>query len=582
MTTLDELGKKLKLQQSSLNNNYLMTYENEIVSRWSGKCNIIVISDDVPLEMLSIFSERFPLSKVLVITYKKNINILNDSINNAKIIQFSSINELLEWSINLGSVDVIIEHSTNRKSHKLNLFKKLFLHLKENGLYFIEELHAKFITPLIDCEGDDILDFLNKISNLLISPKELKDLSDKTILGISEHVRKIAIIRKLAIVEKQGHTFKGLRSQSACDLIKAGSLPGTNVFYSNKINSFTSKCRSDGNIKKLLLSQHSPVFTVPPSYINKYEHACCTPGQIVYVGNYLLPDSFRMQYQKNLSNRHVRSLENHFYSLANPSATLDLDGDFFYLDSEYPSHFGHFTSEVVSRLWAWKQLKSDIGNLKVLLSVKKGAQLPSYARKILNSFGIVDEDIKVFDDVVRVRTLYTASPYYVIGGHVHPEIDKIWSAIREGVIGGESRIKGDRLFIARPVSGVRKCLNPERLEEKFLNAGFEFFSPENHSWEDQIKTFCQAKHIAGYSGSGLFNIMFCDNTKSLISMGADSYNSINDHLICSAKNIELDYIWSDSLIKHGKAWSLKAFMSDYNFNYERDEQYLDDALKNLT
>ena len=65
-------------------------------------------------------------------------------------------------------------------------------------------------------------------------------------------------------------------------------------------------------------------------------------------------------------------------------------------------------------------------------------------------------------------------------------------------------------------------------------------------------------------------------------MGADSYNSINDHLICSAKNIELDYIWSDSLIKHGKAWSLKAFMSDYNFNYERDEQYLDDALKNLT
>lgn len=73
MTTLDELGKKLKLQQSSLNNNYLMTYENEIVSRWSGKCNIIVISDDVPLEMLSIFSERFPLSKVLVITYKKTL-----------------------------------------------------------------------------------------------------------------------------------------------------------------------------------------------------------------------------------------------------------------------------------------------------------------------------------------------------------------------------------------------------------------------------------------------------------------------------------------------------------------------------
>lgn len=581
MTTLDELGKKLKLQQSSLNNNYLMTYENEIVSRWSGECDIVVISDDVPLEMLSIFSERFPLSKVLILTYKKNINILNDSINKAKIIQFPSINELLEWSINLGSVDVIIEHSSNRKSHKLNLFKKLFLHLKENGLYFIEELHAKFINSLIDCEGDDILDLLNKISHLSIASKEQKDGSDKTILGISEHVNKITTIRKLAIVEKQGHTFKGLRSQTACDLIKTGSLIGTNIFYSNSLNSFTSKNRSDGNIKKFVLSQHNPVFAIPPTYINKYEYACCAPGQVVYVGNYLLPDTFRMQYQKNLSNRHIRPLENHFYSLTDPSPTLDLDGDFLYLDSEYPSHFGHFTSEVVSRLWAWKQLKSDLVNLKVLLSVKKGTSIPSYAKKILNSFGIADEDIQVFDDVVRVRTLYTASPYYVIGGHVHPEIDKIWSTIREGVIGGESRIKGDRLFIARPVSGVRKCLNPEPLEKKFLDAGFEFFSPENYSWEDQVRTFCQAKYIAGYSGSGLFNTMFCDNTKHLISMGADSYNSINDHLICSAKNIDLDYIWSDSLVKHGKSWSLKAFMSDYNFNYERDEEYLDSVLKKL-
>lgn len=295
----------------------------------------------------------------------------------------------------------------------------------------------------------------------------------------------------------------------------------------------------------------------------------------------MLPDSFRMQHHKSLANRHIKSLGNYFYSIPNIEHSKRLEGQYLFLDSEYPRHFGHFTTEVVSRLWAWPELKAKHQDLKVLLSSAKGKSLPEYAKKILNSYGINDCDIETFDENVIVECVYTASPYYVIGSHVHPDITFVWDKISKGVEGGTPQIHGQKLFIARPVGGERKCLNPEKLEQFFQEAGFEFFHPENHSWEDQIKTFAQAKYIAGYAGSGMFNSMFCKDTSKIIIIGSDTYVTKNEHFICSIKDFELDYIWGNSLIKHGKSWSLSAFMSDYNFDYERDEIYLKEILENL-
>lgn len=581
MCTLDELGKNLKLPQSSDHNNYLNSYEKEINLRWEGKCNILIISNSNLDKISSILSERFPESNIVAVSYNKAITLTSSkSKGNIDIFNFNSLDELVQWSINIGSIDVIIEHCSNYKSHKLALFKELFYYLSHNGIYFIEELHAKFIPQLNDCDGDDIIDLLHLINNINISPANERSKLDGNLVSLSNHIESVTIKRKLAIVEKTGLTYRGLRTLQSFPLIETGSLKGQEILKSNIPDIFSSTSISNGNIKKLL-SRHPSTFKIPPSYINLYFNAYCSPGQLVTQGNYLLPDAFRMQHHLNLSNKNATNLSKNFYSLNVVNESKFLKGDYLYLDSEYPGHFGHFTSEVISRLWAWKKLRHSIPNLKVLLSVHKGKDLPAYAKVILNSFGISDKDIITFDSRIQVENLYTASPFYVIGSHIHPEINEVWDDIRNGVTGGESKITGDKLFIARPIKGGRKCLNPELLESMFKDFGFEFFNPENYSWEDQLKTFCQAKYIAGYSGSGLFNTMFCNKTKNLISIGSDSYTAINEHFFCSVKKINLDYIWGDSLIKHGSKWSPQAFMSDYNFNYERDQPYLQSILEKM-
>ncbi len=582
MQTLDELGLRLNLSQASNANNYLHSYEKEIDTRFDGKCRIVVLSNNSNrIKISNILSERFPDSNILVLSYIKDANtkpnLISEKINS---INFNSLQELLTWTKNIGKVDIIIEHCSNYKSHKIVLFKELFLYLRTNGVYFIEELHAKFIPQLNDCNGYDILETLFNICNLKISPTEIKNGSELFITSLSNHIDEITIKSKLAMVSKKGTTFRGLRSEQSSTAFECGALHGLNVLTSCTPETFQVKTSFSGNSQKLL-NRHRVEIKIPPSYINKYTNAVCFPGQVVYQNNYLLPDSFRMQHHPKLINKNIKHLDNYFYSLPHEENPEKLAGDYLYLDSEYPGHFGHFTSEVISRLWAWKKLKITIPHLKVLLSMPKGKGLPSFAKSIFNSFGIPDEDITLFHSSVCIKNLYTASPYYVIGSHVHPEMNEVWNSILKGVKGGETKIKGNKLFIARPVTGGRKCLNPDRMEEAFKKSGFEFFSPENYSWEDQVRTFCKAKYIAGYSGSGLFNTMFTDNTKRLISIGSDSYTAVNEHLFCAVKNIHLDYIWADSLIKHGGSWSVKAFMSDYEFNYERDEKHLADILKEL-
>lgn len=582
MHTLDELGIRLKLSQASTVNNYLNSYEKEIEARFDGKCKIVILSNNNnAIKLSNILSERFPKSSVLVLSYikdvKTNPNLISER---TKSINFNSLQELLTWTKNIGKVDIIIEHCSNFKSHKIALFKELFLYLGKSGVYFIEELHAKFIPQLNDCDGYDILETLFNICNLKISPTEIKNSSELFITSLSNHIDEITIKSKLALVSKKGTTFRGLRSEQSSTAFECGALDGMNIFTSSTPNILQVKTSFSGNSQKLL-NRHLVEIKIPPSYINKYTTAVCLPGQVVYQNNYLLPDSFRMQHHPKLMNKNIKFLDNYFYSLPYDENPEKLSGDYLYLDSEYPGHFGHFTSEVISRLWAWKKLKITVPNLKVLLSMPKGKDLPSFAKSIFNSFGILEEEIILFNTSVCVENLYTASSYYVIGSHVHPEMNEVWNSILKGIKGGKTKIKGNKLFIARPVTGGRKCLNPDRMEETFKKSGFEFFNPENHSWEDQISTFCQAKYIAGYSGSGLFNTMFTDNTKRLISIGSDSYTAVNEHLFCAVKNIHLDYIWADSLIKHGNSWSVRAFMSDYEFNYERDEKYLANILNNL-
>lgn len=579
MHSLDALGIELKLNQSSLKNDYLSFYEEKITARFNSSFRLLIVTNERPIETARMYATRFPFAEVVAISYGVSSHT-EFSIDNITYIQLKSFDDLIKKSSTLGYFNVIVEHSSNKKSHKIAILKSFYMYLREKGYFFIEELHAKFIPQLVDCAGDDVLDMLSKACNLKIADNQCRKEADRFLIALSDSCDSILIRGKMGVIDKSKPTLKGIRTDLAIDLISKGSLSGAVLLSDANNYQFEHKNPSRVNLAKNAW-RHPKSFTIQDSHITVFENVLCEPGQVVHKDGYLLHDSFRMQHHKKLANKNIQPLDNEFFLGSGADPVTHLDGQYLYLDSEYPCHFGHFTSEVISRLWAWDKLKNNHANLKVLIGLEKGKSLPGFVITILESFGISKSEMTTFDGCVSVGRLFTATPYYVIGDHINPDIKPVWRKIGKGVGRGASGIKGKRLFIARPAGGNRKCLNPDRLESIFKDYGFEFYNPENHTWADQVRTFSQAEVIAGYAGSGTFNTMFSDAVKKMFVIGSDSYTASNEHFICAIKEIELNYFWGDSLLSHENGWSHKAFMSDYNFNYARDEEALMKALSEL-
>ncbi|SDX72595.1 Protein of unknown function [Allochromatium warmingii] len=54
----------------------------------------------------------------------------------------------------------------------------------------------------------------------------------------------------------------------------------------------------------------------------------------------------------------------------------------------------------------------------------------------------------------------------------------------------------------------RDLMNREEVEKVFADGGFDIVSPEDLSFQDQLKVFASAKILAGEAGSGLHNVVF--------------------------------------------------------------------------
>lgn len=579
MSSLDSLGIEYNLKQSSLKDDYLSFYEREISYRLNDNFTLLIITNEKIEDVALVYSKKYPLSKIIVASYGFE-SYTTSTLDNIFFHSFISLDELID-QISLINFNAVIEHSSNRKSHKLKLLKKLFFRLPKGGIYFIQELHAKFISGLIDCDGPDILDLINEVSQLKISNNDRRKNADPYAIALAECCESIFIKGKLGVLVKDNATFKSLRSSEAKKMINSGSLKGSIIVSNDNEYEFTH------SITSIITPPSEPwrnpdKFKIPASFLAKYNDVHCDVGQIAYIDRYLLPDSFRMQHHKKLTNRNIISLVADVCLLKDrKSESIRLEGEYFYLDSEYPSHFGHFTSEVVSRLWAWEEIKRISPNAKVLIGLEKGKSLPSFIETILSCYHISRNEIQIFDSSITVDVLYAATPYYAIGNHINPKLKDVWERIGDSTNDGISGISGNRLFISRPEGGERKCLNAEKLEHIFLEKGFEFYNPERHSWKDQVKTFSSADVIAGYAGSGTFNTMFAKGNKKIFIIGSDSYTATNEHYICAIKGYDLNYYLGDSLVKHGNVFSAKAFKSDYNFNYERDEESLVDALNKI-
>lgn len=107
--------------------------------------------------------------------------------------------------------------------------------------------------------------------------------------------------------------------------------------------------------------------------------------------------------------------------------------------------------------------------------------------------------------------------------------------------------------------------------------------PEDLDLGRQAALFAEAKVIAGFGGSAMFNLMFAELGTTTILLSHEAYNTArNEHLFTSLLGGNVHFFWSTPEIPHPPgAWSKPAFYSDWNFDFERNLAPLETLLDSL-
>jgi capsular polysaccharide biosynthesis protein len=182
-----------------------------------------------------------------------------------------------------------------------------------------------------------------------------------------------------------------------------------------------------------------------------------------------------------------------------------------------------------------------------------------------------------------VEELIGATPMLSMPKYIHPDIAHLWRTIGDRLAAqAPERDYPERIFLTRKPGTIRECHNREEVEDRFRREGFCVIRPETLPLPEQVQMFRRAEVIAGFGGSGMFNMMFRTEPATVIVIRPSSYTSVNEYMISSVLGHRLIQIDSKPDVDHPQGrWTFDAFYSDFTFDFDREGRDLERALATL-
>jgi capsular polysaccharide biosynthesis protein len=574
--TLDQLGVEAGLDQSSIKHGYLSVYEQVVKGLSTKDFRVVFIGNSGLVEKEAIlFAGFYRHAEVVLIKigvtgdsdYSKTIGV---SIRYAKTIAESQV-----ICAALGPIDIIIEHGTNKRSEKKALYEHMFLLVRPGGFYFIEDAHATFLQKFDDTNEQNVIARIYDV--LQEKAMATAEKTDKKLLALAAGTNSLQTWGRLILVHRSSAEFLFKIRENYADL-----------FFSNKpeperptVNKIFNSCAFETRVKAVSVpSQYqgrfASIIKIPELKWRVYSEVICSFGQVVLQSGCVLPESFRMSMHLGAENKNLESVDS-FFSNPVPEGTTYLLGEYIHIDNEHPAHFGHITSEMLSKLWVWEEVQKENPTVKLLVSSLTG-ELNPVLKSLLELSSIPTSAVHVFTGQVRVERLVCPTQLYHISGYVAPQINQIWDRIAKRAF-LDTPLNGKKIFMSRPPSTGRGCTNQIKVEEVFRKAGYEILLPEKFSIREQISIARTAVVLAGFAGSAMLSAIYgLDGQRKLV-IGSQTFNPGNDYLISSVKGGMLYYFWCDAMYQHPKTgWSVHAFMSPYTFDFDRDGEALNQAI----
>ncbi|HET6693052.1 MAG TPA: hypothetical protein VFG97_02000 [Pedococcus sp.] len=97
-----------------------------------------------------------------------------------------------------------------------------------------------------------------------------------------------------------------------------------------------------------------------------------------------------------------------------------------------------------------------------------------------------------------------------------------------------------------------------------------------------MATFREARVVAGFGGSAMFNLMYAEQLEGGILLNQEAYTVRNGHLFTSLTGGEVHYFWSRPDLEHPeRGFGREAFRADWDFDFERNGADLDAVVARL-
>ncbi|MEP9385001.1 glycosyltransferase family 61 protein [Nocardioides cheoyonin] len=471
-------------------------------------------------------------------------------------------------------VDLVSKAGLPGTSTRLGVFNGVFRTVKRDGLYLVDRRAVGEAAP----ETDELLRLL-----AVSGDAQLGEGSE-----LERSVGDVLLTREMVAVTKRSEHFYKLRDERNTDRILAMREPDVTVTSLDR--------RPAGRLAIAAPVVHHgggnepdlDAIAYPQLECRHYEGPIALGGRmLLWTGHTVLPDSFRWHLGKQLHNPNLRNV-------GGPWGRIDsrylpkrsLEGSYYVLDSVHTGHFGHLTTEVVSRLWGWDAAKQAVPDLKVLFVQLPGRRTGAALEKaFFGAYGIAADDVVWSEGPVEIRSAVASTPMWhnAQPHYVHPGIQETWDRLADGFLRGAD-VGSDvpeKIFVSRG-EGARNrvCRNQPEVEAFFAERGYAVVVPERLSLPDQVHLFRGAKVIAGFAGSAMFNLMYSHNAEKVVVLGHEAYIARNELLYAAMLGVEAHFFWSapDNVPAEGR-FDYAAYQGSWAFDFEQHAAELDRQLR---
>ncbi len=364
-----------------------------------------------------------------------------------------------------GRFDLLID-ATKGGGRSKTLFRTGFLHLRAGGHLVILD-HPVAGSGRSAVPDDEFWPYLVRLTKLRgqVAP-HVRGLRAVAISWATA-VRRVEIGPRHLVLTNGTSALAILRDERANAVARLRADPSLRLLEHQKPMRFVSRAVLGESVVRDPVRQPER-FAVPALSVREYLDALCVPGQIALQGNLVLPETYRHGRYPRLINRRLTPLTR-WFAQEEPVDATRLDGSYYYLDGELRHHFGHVTSEQLSRLWAWPAAKAAHPDLRLLVSRGPFRTGPTeWELEFFEAFGISRADVVSFGSPVVVERLIGVTPMFSMPSYVHPDIADTWDRIGDAL---ERRAtvppSGRRVFMTRRPGSNRWCHETPEVEQLF-------------------------------------------------------------------------------------------------------------------